>query len=1031
MEVKCSNCGTENTRDSEFCKKCGTRMGESEAKPIPTKTLEAAKEELTTGSTFAERYQIIEELGRGGMGRVYKATDTKIKEKVALKLIKPEIASDKKTLERFSNELRIARKITHKNVGKMFDINEAEGTHFITMEYVSGQDLKGLIRQSGQLGTGTALSIAKQVCDGLAEAHKVGVIHRDLKPSNIMIDREGSVRIMDFGIARSLKEKGITGAGVMIGTPEYMSPEQVEGKEVDQRSDIYSLGVILYEMVTGRVPFEGDTALTIAVKHKTEEPKNPKDLNSQLSDDLSKVILRCLEKDKEQRFQSAGEVRAELTKIEEGIPTTEQKIPERKPLTSREITVQLSPKKLFVPIAIVIALVIVAVIIWRLLPQKETIPPPTGKPSLVVMYFENNTGDENLDHYRKAISDLLITDLSQSRHLDVVGGDRLFNILENLNLSEAKNYSSDALRDVASQGRASHILQGNYTKAENTFRISVMLHEANTMKRVSAEMFEGTGEKSIFSMVDKITTTIKSSFAISAEDIAADIDENIEDITTSYPKALKYYIESRRHYNSGNYRESISLMEKAVEIDPKFAMAYRSLSMSYNNLYLDAEANKYMTKALELADRLPGRERFQIMGDFYSQKEKTYDKAIEAFQKLLEIYPEDTRANHNLGLRYATLEQWDKAIERYEIAKKYKMGFYGTYTALATAYRAKQMYEEARETLEYYLANFGDSDNIHRSLAYIYIDQGQLDVALAEADKAFILTPDDWNNFELKGDIYLYQGDLVKAEEEYQNMLKRREPAGQGWGRERMSALYLHQGKFENALKMDKQLLALAKMVGQKTWESLIHYGIAAYYYISGNSGEALKECEKALNMSRETDYLATERLALSLKGIILLDMNSLAEAERTAEELKMLIEEGLDEKIIRLYYHLAGHIELEKRNYTQAIEQFQRAISLVSYGPPQMNARFVDSLATAYYESGDLEKAKSEYERITRMTVGRRDVGHIYAKSFYMLGKIFEQQGKTSKAVENYEKFLDLWRDADPGITEVDDAKARLTGLK
>jgi serine/threonine protein kinase/Flp pilus assembly protein TadD len=1031
MEVKCSNCGTDNTQDSEFCKKCGTQMGESEAKPIPTQTLEAAKEELTTGSTFADRYQIIEELGRGGMGRVYKATDTKIKEKVALKLIKPEIASDKKTLERFGNELRIARKITHKNVGKMFDINEEGGTHYITMEYVSGQDLKGLIRQSGQLGTGTSLSIAKQVCDGLAEAHKVGVIHRDLKPGNIMIDREGNVRIMDFGIARSLKEKGITGAGVMIGTPEYMSPEQVEGKEVDQRSDIYSLGVILYEMATGRVPFEGDTALTIAVKHKTEEPKNPKEFNTQLSEDLSKVILRCLEKDKDKRYQSAGEVRDELSNIEEGIPTTEQKIPERKPFTSREITVQFSPKKLFVPAAIVVALVIVGAIIWRLLPQKDAIPPLTGKPSLVIMYFENNTGHENLDHYRKAISDLLITDLSQSRHLDVVGGDRLFNILEDLNLMEAKNYSSNALRDVASKGRASHILQGNYTKAEDVFRISVMLHEANTMKRVSSEMFEGTGEKSIFSMVDKITTTIKSSFAISADEIAADIDENIEDITTSFPEALKYYIESRRYFNSGDYRESIPLMEKAVEIDPEFAMAYRSLAMSYDNLGFIAESRKYITKALDLADRLPEKERLQITGDFYGQKEKTYDKAIEAYLRLLELYPEDTRGNHNLAIRYDALEQWDKAIERYEFAKKQGTDFYVTYTALATAYRAKQMYKKAIEALESYITNFGDHAAIHQGLALIYIDQGQLDLALNEADKAFILAPDDWFNFQLKGDIYLYQGDLAKAEEEYQNMLKGREPAGQGYGRRRMSELYLHQGKFRDASKMDKQILALTKMAGQRTWESLGYLSLASSYFASRDFEEALKEYEEALAIARETDLLGVERSSLHLKGLVLLEMNSMAEAQKTANELKTLIEEGLNEKIIRLYYHLAGRIALKKKNYPQAIEQFQKAISLVPFGPTRMHAGFVDSLAVAYFESGDLEKAMSEYERITKLTVGRRGLGSIYAKNFYMLGKIYEQQGNTSKAIENYDKFLDLWKEADPGIAEVEDAKVRLSGLK
>jgi serine/threonine protein kinase len=206
------------------------------------------------------------------MGKVYKAHDTEIKEKIALKLIKPEISADKKTIERFQNELKFARKIGHRNVCRMYDLNKEEGSYYITMEYVSGEDLKSFIRRVGQLPSGKAISIAKQVAEGLAEAHRLGVIHRDLKPSNIMIDKDGNARIMDFGIARSMEMKGITGAGVMIGTPEYMPPEQAEAKEVDQRSDIYSLGVILYEMVTGRVPFEGDTALSIAMKHKGEEP---------------------------------------------------------------------------------------------------------------------------------------------------------------------------------------------------------------------------------------------------------------------------------------------------------------------------------------------------------------------------------------------------------------------------------------------------------------------------------------------------------------------------------------------------------------------------------------------------------------------------------------------------------------------------------------------------------------------------------------------------------------------------------------
>jgi serine/threonine protein kinase len=237
--LKCPKCDANNPETSRFCADCGTQLGVTEdILAGPTATLETPVEELSTGSIFAGRYQIIEELGRGGMGKVYRALDKKLNEEVALKLIKPEIASDKKTLERFSNELKIARKISHRNIGRLYEMMEEKGTHFITMEYVPGEDLKSFIRRSGRIDIPKVLFTGKQACDGLVEAHKQGVVHRDLKPSNIMIDKQGDARIMDFGIARLLTAKGITGAGVMIGTPEYMSPEQVESKEVDQRSDI-------------------------------------------------------------------------------------------------------------------------------------------------------------------------------------------------------------------------------------------------------------------------------------------------------------------------------------------------------------------------------------------------------------------------------------------------------------------------------------------------------------------------------------------------------------------------------------------------------------------------------------------------------------------------------------------------------------------------------------------------------------------------------------------------------------------------
>jgi len=229
---------------------------------------------LKRGNILAGRYKIIEELGRGGMGNVYRVLDKKINEEIALKLINPAIVAEAKIIERFRNELKFARKITHKNICRMYDLNEEEKILYITMEYVLGDDLKSIISMMGQLSVSKTISIAKQICEGLAEAHRLGVIHRDLKPRNIMIDKKGNARIMDFGIARSLKTKGITGTGDMIGTPEYISPEQAEGKEADPRSDIYSLGVIIFEMVTGKVPFRGDTPLSIALMHKTDTARS-------------------------------------------------------------------------------------------------------------------------------------------------------------------------------------------------------------------------------------------------------------------------------------------------------------------------------------------------------------------------------------------------------------------------------------------------------------------------------------------------------------------------------------------------------------------------------------------------------------------------------------------------------------------------------------------------------------------------------------------------------------------------------------
>ena len=1032
MAKKCPKCQSDNPDSATFCADCGTQLPSIKDIEV-TETMEAPKEELTTGSTFAGRYQVIEELGKGGMGKVYKVLDKEVNAKIALKLIKPEIASDKKTIERFRNELKVARDIAHKNVCRMYDLGREEGAYYITMEYVSGEDLKSFIRRSGIISVGKAISIATQVCEGLLEAHRLGVVHRDLKPQNIMIDREGNARIMDFGIARSLRAKGITGSGVMIGTPEYMSPEQVDGKEADQRADIYSLGVILYEMVTGRIPFEGDTAFSIGVKQKSETPRPPKEINEQIPEDLNRVILKCMEKEKENRYQSISELHSELMNLEKGIPTTERIVPERKPLTSREITVQFSLKKLIIPALVITAIIIIGLLLWKILPSKKHVPlAPSGKPSLAVMYFENNTGDEGLDHWRKALAELITDDLSQSRYLTVLSVDKLFSILKEENLLDTKNYSSEDLERVTSQGGMENILRGSFSKAGETIRIHAVLQNMETKELIGTERVECQGEEKIFNAVDELTLLIKRNFNLSEEAISSDTDQEVGKITTRLPEAYRYYREARELGLRGEDSKALQLMLKAVELDPEFAMAYRDIGMTYGNLGYYDKSNEYMQKAFEFRERLSDKERYLVEAGFFSGSEETLQLSIEAYKKAIELYPDVWIAYNNLSVIYQGYEEWDEAEKACKVLVDRKEENIYPYINLAYVYQGKGMFDKAREALELYQNNFGEAAWIHQSVAANYFFQGKLDLALAEIDKAFLLKPDDLYIVVDKADYCFLSEKWVEAEREYRNLINTKsEPKAQYEGMRKLALLYLTQGKFEKAKEHMRMALAIAEDAGDQSWITWLHLYLGWIHFLSEDDAEALKEYAFASETALAANLSYYQRFILIWKGILYARKKSFGEAEKLAAEYKQQNEKTIFKKAIRYYCYLLGSIELEKRNFSKAIKYLDEGLELESFGPLGKFAVALELLASAYYESRNLDKARENYEKILALTYGRLWFGYQYAKSFYMLGKIYEQQGDTAKAIENCEKFLDLWKDADPGLPEVEDARKRLAGLK
>jgi tetratricopeptide (TPR) repeat protein len=770
------------------------------------------------------------------------------------------------------------------------------------------------------------------------------------------------------------------------------------------------------------------------MKHKGEIPKNPKQLNPHIPDDLSGVILKCLEKDKAKRYQSASDIHSELEKIEKGIPTAERVVPPKKPFTSRQIMVRFDIKKLFVPALALVAVVIGALFIWRQVSKQTPVLILTDKPSIAVMYFKNNTGDQKFDVWSTALSDSIITDLSQSRYVRVLSTDRLLSILRRLDLLEARSYASEDLRKVADLGGMKYILLGSMSKAGDAFRIDFTLLDTRKGEPIASDRVEGTGENSIFSMVDELTRKVKPNLQLTQEQVVSDVDTGIARMTTTSPQAYKYLSQGYRYNYQGEWRKSIELLEQAISLDPKFAYAYSLLGTVYSNLGYVAKEKEYKRKSLELSEHLPDRERYRIQSFYYQTSEATYDRAIEAFEKRLQIEPNEVNAARNFASIYSSLEQWDKALELVQgnITSNVEAVF--PYQLAASAYSAKGLYGKAREILEDYRRTHADLSFIRRGLAYVYLCQCKIDLASEEADKAFTLAPSDYSNILAKGDINCLIGDFSSARENYLRLLDSADIPDHLDGRARLGLLYLSQGKIGKALEEAKQGMIesdeLADMDGKSGFSRLSGY----IHLCSGKSKEALKELDQAKEDAYEIGSITGQIKSLRLKGLALLEINSINEAQATAEGIKKLVEKWLDGKLIRYYYNLVGNIEIKRGNYSKAIEYLNKAISFLAYQcspDTDAHALFYEPLARAYFKSGNLVKAQEQCEKITQLTTGRLHYGDIYAKAYYMLGKIAGQQGDKARARENYQKFLDLWKDADPGLPEVEEARKRLAGLQ
>src|SRR5512143_842576 len=819
MATLCPTCHTENSETANFCNNCAAlRRADSPTPGGPrrpegsTRTYESRSWDLPTGTVFGGRYQIIELLGRGGMGRVYRALDLKANEEVAIKLIRPDIAEDKRTLERFVNEIKLAHMISHRNIGKMYHLGEDQGLHFITMEYVPGEDLKSFIRRSRRLDIATTVAIGKQVCSGLAEAHEAGIVHRDLKPGNIMIDKDGNAKILDFGIARAAGAPGVTSEGSVIGTPEYMSPEQVEGQEADLRSDIYSFGVLLFEMVTGRLPFAADTPFVVAFKQQSERPTPPEELNPQTPPQLSAIILRCLAKDREERYQTTEDICRDLRQVEETLQTTPLPSPWVRPATTRKTALQAAVerfpwRKAIIPILAFLGIMAAGTVVTKLLPKAKG-----AVHTVAVVGFENLTGEPVYDYLKKAIPNLLITSLEQSKYLDVVSWEKLSDLAGNRDPDIANAAGRDAWFEICRQAGVDAIVMGSFTKAENFFATDAKIYDVQTKNLLKSTGSRGEGVGSILrNQIDALSSDVAVGVGLSAS-AAAKSARPITDVTTSSMDAYQLFLKGQEDFERYYFDEARVSFEKAIQQDPSFALAHYYLARIYNNLAEAPRAAAALDQFKKLSKVNPGKGKDALWVEaLTSSVEKDVKGYIKGLDRIIKADPSDKRAHADLG----------------------------------AFYRVEGKLPEAEAELKKALEidpNFGFALNL---LAYTYAELDQKDKALATFDVYAATHPGEANPLDSMGDLYFGTGEFDKARAKYQQALAIKPDFPSIW---KLAYLYAMDGDYDAALRWIDDMITRSMTDGMRAdghqWKGL-------YFSLVGRVNDALAELGTAETLAK------------------------------------------------------------------------------------------------------------------------------------------------------------------------------------
>ena len=959
------------------------------------------------------------------MGTVYKAEDKELGTIVALKMIRPELSSRPHVIAQFKKETLLGRTITHENVVRIHDLGEVDKIKYISMDYIKGENLLELIQTSGTLTLATCINLTGQICQALKAAHHKGIIHQDLKPQNVMVDNSGKVYVMDFGLAKSLAMAGDRPAKTVFGTPRYFSPEQASGEEVDQRSDIYSLGAIMYEMITGTPPFLADTIDGYIHKHLFERPSPPSKINPAIPPSCEKIILKCLEKKKENRYQNIEAVLLDL----------ESKTKDSQAFIAARVRPKNWPKIVFAAAAILIL-----ILGYYFLRHSRPSPSQPQRNLVAIMYSVNNSEDKIQDKWlRWGITDLLTTQLGQSKYLSVFPEDQLMQILENMGGLEEEQHLSKTLDNIVDMENVEYFVLPSFTKTGSGLRIDLKVRKAGAKELMGTAFVQGKGTEDLLPMVDQLGLKVRSIFNLSPTDIAGDFNQRLDQITTSSPEALRYYVEGEQYFAQGDFEASIQSLEKAVEEDPNYAMAYEVMSEVYSYLGDYDKTKEFLKKTLDLVDRVSERDRYAIQGYAAIIMEESPQPALKSYEKLIEFFPVDESGYVHLASIYRNLEEWDKAIDLYEKLLQINSRSMFAYDNLAFIYRSQGLYEKAADIIQAATKIFPKQAlfSLNEQLAWILLVQGRYDQAAVEIDNIRAFSPEKSRFPELEGNIFQLRGDLESAAAKYSQLQQKEERdlrpksfLGRLW----TAYLHLQQGQYRQSQEDILKGIEMAQK-SKRIFDELEFRILFAYSEFQlGRFPGVVEALKPTVEMFRQVPALkSAPKYALVLSGMAELGRGQVEEAKKIAKNIRELIDIKGPQKHLRYYDYLLGWIALAEKRPADAAGYFEQAISLLPAQRDNVDeqAFYYDGLAAARYQGGDYAKAKEAYQRVISMTTGRLRWGDIYARAFYWLGKISQKEGNVREARAHYEMFLKIWENADGGMPEAVDATTQLAALK